>query len=297
MPEVSFSLNLLADLRQMWSLPFMVNAFRAGTAVALLAGVIGYFVVLRRQTFAAHALSMVGFPGATAAVWLGLPVIAGYLAAAVTAAGVLAARGAGGQRVRRGESAVIGTVGATALALGYLFSTLYQGSVGGTTALLFGSMLGISTTQVATVSVLAAVVLTLLAASSRPLLFASADPVVARAAGVRLRLVDTGFLIVLAVVIAMTAQITGALLVFTLLVLPAATAQHLTARPARAAGIAMLLSVATTWAALTATFYTPYPVGFWLASIAFGAFLAASLWRARRTHRPRRAVAAVGVAP
>ncbi|MBI3688205.1 MAG: metal ABC transporter permease [Actinobacteria bacterium] len=260
----------------MWSLPFMVNAFRAGTLVAVLAALAGYFVVLRRQTFAAHTLSVVGFPGATAAAWLGWSVTGGYLAASVAAAAVFALRPRATGRRQRAESAVIGTAAAFALACGFLFSTRSQGSVDGTTALLFGSVLGISTGQVVTLTWLAVVVLVLLTVVARPLLFGSLDPVVARAGGVPVRLLDAGFLVTLGAVIAMTAQITGALLVFALLVLPAATAQRLTARPLRAALVAVAIAVATTWVALTATFYTPYPVGFWLADLAFAGFVLAT---------------------
>src|SRR6476646_5736120 len=103
----------------MWSLPFMLNAFRAGTIVAVLGAVIGWFIVLRRQTFAAHTLGLVGFPGAAAALWLGVSVTAGYFAAGLLAALVLAGAGRRSKadgRVDRTESALVGTVQAFCLA-------------------------------------------------------------------------------------------------------------------------------------------------------------------------------------
>ena len=121
-----FSWNLLADIADMWSYPGMVNAFRAGTIVAVLAGLVGWFMVLRRQSFAGHSLALVGFPGAAAAVWLGLGLAFGYFSFCLLAAVVIAALP---QRAGRGyaeESAVVGTVQAFALASGMLFVAYYS---------------------------------------------------------------------------------------------------------------------------------------------------------------------------
>ena len=141
----SLSWNLIDDLRLMWSLPSMLNAFRAGTIVAVLAAVVGWFMVLRRQSFAGHTLSVVGFPGAAAAVFIGVGV-------GVRLLRVLRRRGAGDRgspdRARPAGSnrdgAVVGTVNAFALASGLLFVALYKGFLSGTTELLFGSVLGIT---------------------------------------------------------------------------------------------------------------------------------------------------------
>ena len=290
-----FSWNLLADIRDMWSLPFMVNAFRAGTLVAVLAAAAGWFMVLRRQSFAGHTLAIVGFPGAAATVWLGVGVSAGYFTACIVAALVIAALP---RRTGQGypeESAVIGTVQAFALASGMLFVALYKGFLNGTNALLFGSFLGITRAQVLTVGVVALVVLALMAVIGRPLLFASVDADVARAHGLPTRLLDTVFLIVLGATAAEVSQITGALLVFALLVLPAATAQLLTARPAASLALAVILSLMTVWAALFVAYYSPYPIGFWLTTIAFGGYVIAAAAAAvgYRAHR-RSAVVPVG---
>jgi len=266
-------------LREMWSLPFMVNAFRAGTFVAVLAGVTGWFMVARRQTFAGHTLSVVGFPGAAGAVLLGVPVWVGYVGfTAVT--GLVLSRGsaggsAGGSVGREEDSALIGTVQAFALACGFWFVAVSSGLLGGTTSLLFGSILGITSGQVTFLAVVTVAALAVLAASGRRLLFVTVDPAVAGARGVGVRRTDVAFLLLLAVAVAATVEVTGALLAFALLVLPAASAQRVTARPATALGLSVLMAATAVWAALTVAFYTPYPFGFWLTTLAFAGYLLA----------------------
>src|SRR5262249_35667399 len=128
----NFSWNLVTDIQEMWSLPFMLNAFRAGTIVAVLAAIVGWFMVLRRQSFAGHTLALVGFPGAAAAVWLGLSATTGYFVFCWAAAMVMATRPARADQSRSEESALIGTVQAFALAAGMLFVGLYGGFLTGT---------------------------------------------------------------------------------------------------------------------------------------------------------------------
>jgi zinc/manganese transport system permease protein len=268
----TFSWNLLADIRDMWSLPFMLNAFRAGTIVAVLAASVGWFMVLRRQSFAGHTLAVVGFPGAAAAVWLGAAVGVGYFGFCIVAALVIAALPRRGGRGFSEESAVIGTVQAFALAAGMLFIALYKGFLNGTNALLFGSFLGITSTDVITLAVVAALGLGVLAVIGRPLLFASIDSDVARGHGVPTRALDTAFLVLLGAGAAEVSQITGALLVFALLVLPPATAQLLTARPSGSLLLAVVLALVSVWGALFIAYYSPYPIGFWLTSVAFGLY-------------------------
>jgi zinc/manganese transport system permease protein len=268
----SFSWDLLADVRDMWSLPFMVNAFRAGTIVAVLAAAVGWFMVLRRQSFAGHTLALVGFPGAAAAVWLGLSLTYGYFAFCLAAAVVIAALPTGGGRRHSEESAVIGTVQAFALASGMLFVALYRGFLNGTNALLFGSFLGITQRQVVILAAVAGAALVVLAVIGRPLLFASVDADVARAHGVPTRALATGFLLLLGATAAEVSQITGALLVFALLVLPPATAQLLTPRPLASLAVSVGLALVTAWVVLFVAYYSPYPIGFWLTTIAFGLY-------------------------
>jgi zinc/manganese transport system permease protein len=289
----TFSWNLLADIQDMWSYDYMVNAFRAGTLIAVMSALVGWFMVLRRQSFAGHTLAVVGFPGAAGATWLGLGVATGYFAFCLGAAAVIAALPAGARRGYREESAVIGTVQAFALATGMLFVSLYRGLLGGSTELLFGAVFGITAAQVGLLAVVVALVLAVLAVIGRPLLFTSVDPDVARAHGVPARRLDTLFLLVLGTAAAGVSQITGALLVFALLVLPPATAQLITPRPVRGMVLSAALALVTIWTALFVAYYSPYPVGFWLTSIAFGGYVltaAAVLVRDRW-----RAAVAVGV--
>ncbi|MFI9759877.1 metal ABC transporter permease [Streptomyces sp. NPDC051963] len=257
-------------IRELWSYPFMVNAFRAGTIVAVLAAVMGWFMVLRRQSFAGHTLAMVSFPGAACATLLGVAVGYGYFAFCVAAALVIAVapRREAGQ-----DAALTGTVQAFLLACGYLFVALYKGFLGGVNSLLFGSFLGITETQVVVLALVAVVALGVLAVIGRPLLFASVDADVAAARGVPVRALSAVFLVLLGAATAGASQITGALLVFALLVMPAATAQLLTARPVLSLAVGVLIAVAVTWGALTAAYYSPYPIGFYVTGFAFGTYV------------------------
>jgi zinc/manganese transport system permease protein len=286
------SWNPVTDLQQMWAMPFMVNAYRAGTILAILAGLVGFLMVTRRQAFAGHTLSAVGFPGAAGATWLGVSAGYGYFAFCLAAALVIATVPSSARRGFSAESALVGTVQAFALACGYLFVVLYKGVLGGTTALLFGSFLGVTTGQVTAVAILAMVLLTVLAVVGRPLLFASLDPEAARASGVPVRALDVAFLVLLAATAAGVVQITGALMVFTLLVLPAAAARELTCQPARAMALSVALALLVTWVALAIAYYSPYPIGFWLSSLAFAVFLTARGTRTVRDRSSARVVAA-----
>ncbi|MEU8579244.1 metal ABC transporter permease [Streptomyces abikoensis] len=290
-----WSWNLVGDVRQMWSYPFMVNAFRAGAIVAVVSAVVGWFVVLRRQTFAAHTVSAVAFPGAAGAVLLGVGAVSGYFTLCIAAALVIAAlRGTGD----RGESALTGTVQAFLLACGYLFTALYKGLLEGPQTILFGTFLGITTTQVTVLLGVGIAVLALLVLIGRPLLFASVDPRVAAGRGVPVRVLSVAFLMLLGAATAEASQITGTLLVFALMVVPAATAQTLTARPAASLLLAVGLALAATWAGLTAAYYSPYPLGFFVTSFAFAGYVLALGLRVLRAVLPGRSGkgAAVGEA-
>jgi zinc/manganese transport system permease protein len=267
------SINPLSDVNQMLAYPFMVNALEAGTIVAVMAALLGWLMVLRRQSFAGHTLSVMSFPGAAAAALIGVPLAFGYYAFCV--AGALAIAAASGVRLRRGrarESAAIGTVQAAALALGFLFLSLYQGVLESLETLLFGSFLGVSRGQVLTLAIVAIVVLAALATLARPLLFASVDEAVARASGVPVTALSIAFLLLLGLTVAATAQITGALLVFALLVAPAAAAQQLTARIDLGLALSVLIGLFVTWVGLGLAYFTNRPVGFFITTIAFLAF-------------------------
>jgi zinc/manganese transport system permease protein len=260
---------------------FMVNAFRAGLVVAVLGAVVGWFMVLRQQSFAGHTLAVVSFPGAAGATLVGIGAAYGLFGFAIAAALVIAAVPGGAGRGYGEESAVTGTVQAFALAAGYLFVSLYGGFLGGANALLFGTFLGITTGQVRTLSVVALAVVGILAVIGRPLLFASVDAEIATARQVPVRLLSTAFLVLLAVTAAEVSQVTGTLLVFALLVAPAATAQQITARPLPGLALSVVLGIATVWASLTIAYYTSYPVGFLLTTLGFGCYATVSV--AKRT--------------
>jgi zinc/manganese transport system permease protein len=267
------------DFEQLTEFPFMVQALQAGAIVAAMAGAIGWFMVLRRQSFAGHTLSVIAFPGAAGATLAGLPIALGYFGACGLGALVLSL-------VRRteygglsSESATIGTVQAFGLGLGFLFVGLYGGQLTGLESLLFGTFLGITAGQVQTLLWIAVAALAALAVVGRPLLFASVDGAVARAAGVPTGALALAFLLLLGLAVAATAEITGALLVFALLVTPAATAQQITSRPGPGLALSVALALAVTWLGLGIAYFSPYPVGFWVTSLSFGLYVAVRLVR------------------
>jgi zinc/manganese transport system permease protein len=241
-------------------------------------------MVLRRQTFAGHTLSVMAFPGATAALLVGLSAAAGFFAFSGLAALVIgmaskAQRGSRGQ-----ESAITGAVQAFGLACGLLFLSLYQGVLANYESLLFGSFLGITAGQVLTLLLVAGLALALLALAGRPLLFASLDEGVARARGVPTRGLSLAYLLLLGMAVAETAQITGALLVFALLVAPPATAQLITTRIGVSLALSVLLGVLTVWVGLALAYFYGYPVGFYITTVAFTLYLAARIARAVAEH-------------
>jgi zinc/manganese transport system permease protein len=262
--------DLVADFYQVFQYSFMINAFLAGTVVAILAGVIGYFVVLRRLGFASEALSHGGFAGATGAVVLGQDVFLGLLVfTSITGAlmGLL------GDRLRGRDVAIGGTL-AFSLALGSLFLTLSTKFAGQAVNILFGNVLAISSGDLVFVTAFAVLALVLLGAMYRPLLFASVDAEIADARGVPVRFLSVAFMVLLAVTVSASVQVVGVLLIFALLILPAAVAQHLTAQPSHAIALAVLLSLSYVWVGLLVGFYLPYPPSFFITTFAFVTFLA-----------------------
>ncbi|HEX3608480.1 MAG TPA: metal ABC transporter permease [Solirubrobacterales bacterium] len=283
----ALSLNPVGDFEQLTEFPFMVQALQAGTIIAVMAGTIGWFMVLRRQAFAGHTLSVIAFPGAAGATLAGWPIALGYFGACGLGALSLSLVGRGRHRGLSSESAAIGTVQAFGLGLGFLFVSLYGGQLGGLESLLFGTFLGITAGQVQTLLWIAVAALAALAVVGRPLLFASVDAAAARAAGVPSGALALAFLLLLGLAVAATAEITGALLVFALLVTPAATAQQITARPGRGLALSVALALAVTWLGLGVAYFSPYPIGFWVTSFSFGLYLAVRLVRGALARRGR----------
>jgi zinc/manganese transport system permease protein len=293
-PHLTF--NPVSDVHELLVYPFMVNALEAGTIVAVTASIAGWFMVLRREAFAGHTLAVMSFPGASGAALAGIPLAIGYFGSCTVAAIVIAAGSqARGGRNRRQESALIGTVQVAGFALGFLFLSLYHGVLENLENLLFGSFLGVTGTQVETLLGVGVATLVFFAVAGRPLFAASIDEGVAQARGVPVRSLHIAFLLVLGLSVAATAQITGALLVFALLVAPAAAAQQLTARITLGLAVTVAIALAVTWVGLGLSYFTDYSVGFFVTTLAFGIYVVACAARwllgQRRTPLPGISVA------
>lgn len=244
----------------MFDYDFMRTAFMAGGVVAIVAGAVGYFLVLRNLAFAGHALSHVGFAGATGSVLLGVGALWGLLAftlAAAVAMGVL------GDRLRNRDVAV-GVILSLALGFGVLFLYLYTASASEATAILFGNLLAVSRDTLWGLLAMAAIGLLGLALIARPLLFATLAPELAEAKGVKLRLVSVLFLAIVAVAVAEAAQVVGVLLVFALMVGPAAAAQRLASRFYWGVALSVILALAETWGGIALAYATDWPTTFWI---------------------------------
>jgi len=268
----SHSHSHATDTSTMFEYDFMVNAFAASGIVAVLAGVVGYFLVMRGQTFAGHALSHVGFTGATGAVLIGISPIWGMIGFTL-AAGV--GMGALGERLA-GRDVAIGVILSLSLGFGLLFLHFFTAYATQVTALLFGNVLGVNSSTLIVLAALGVVSLGALAAIMRPLLFASLQPELAEAKGVSLRRVSVLFLAIAALAVAACTQIVGVLLVFTLMVGPAAAAQNMTTRLSTGLVLAAVFALVQAWLGLTLAFYTDWPTSFWitvLSAVVYGGSL------------------------
>jgi zinc/manganese transport system permease protein len=242
---------------------FMTNAFAAAGIVAIVSGLVGFFLVMRGQTFAGHALSHVGFAGATGAALIGITPLWG-LVSFTLAAGV--GMGFLGSRISNRDVA-IGVVLALALGFGLLFLHYHTSFAAQATAILFGNVFAVDRPTIATLACLCVVTLIALAAIMRPLVFASLQPELAEARGVSLRAVSLAFLAVVALAVSECAEIVGVLLVFTLMVGPPAAAQLVTNRLWSGLLLSVLLAVVAAWCGITAAWYTDWPVSFCIAAL------------------------------
>jgi zinc/manganese transport system permease protein len=259
---------------------FMRSAFVAAAIVAILSGIVGYFLVLRGQTFAGHALAHVGFTGATGAILVGVAPLWGLLAMTFAAA---IGMGFMGERLAHRDVA-IGLVLAFALGLGLLFLHFYTAFATQATTLLFGNVLAVDMPTVWLLLALGVICLAGLAVISRPLLFASLQPELAEAKGVSLRRYGVLFLAIVAVTTAECAQIVGVLLVFALMVGPAAAAQRLTSAIGAGVAISAMLALAEAWLGITVAFYTDWPSSFCIVALSGLVYLATIVpWRTRRS--------------
>jgi zinc/manganese transport system permease protein len=252
---------------------FVHTALLAGAVVAVVSGAIGTFVVTRGASFAVHAVSELGFTGAAGALVLGVDPVAGMIAGSLLVGGVL---GFLSLRGRERDSA-IGAVLAFGLGLGVLFLSLYQGYATEATNLLFGSIVGVSDRQLAGLAVVAAIVVAGIAAAYRPLLFSSIDPEVAAARGVPVRALSVLTFLLLALTTAEAIQVVGVLLVLTLVITPAAAAQRLTANPATAILLSIVIALVATEGGILLSLQQPWPTSFFISAISFAAYVAARM--------------------
>jgi zinc/manganese transport system permease protein len=275
--------NPIVGIAHMFEHPFFRYAFIAGTAIALASGLVGYFVVLRGQVFSGDALSHVAVTGALAALAIGAGVLVGLYVACIVVALGMAALGARG----RPDDTVIGNVFAWILGLGALCLTIYTTSSSGVDAtsginVLFGSIFGLSYTQVATDSLIALGTSAAVVLIGRPLLFASVDAAVAGARGVPVRSLGFLFLALVGMTAAAATQAVGALLLLGLLATPAGAAQRLTAKPFLALWLSAGIAVASTWMGLTMAYAVPsVPPGFGILAVTTGCYIVTALATAR----------------
>jgi len=273
----------MKGLIELFGYPFIVNALVSGSAVAVASAASGYFMICRRETFAGHALPNVGFAGAAGAVLLGIEPVYGLFAVTLSAAvamGLLA-------RDLRERDATVGVVMTFTLGLGFLFLALYSGYAARVYGILFGSILGISVPAARLSVGVSAASVGLLAFLYRPLLFSTFDPELARARGVPLLFLSVAFLVLLAIIVSVAVQLMGALLLFTLMVGPAATASRIVKSPLAAIGLSVLLALLYVWIGiLVAAVSGTLPVSFCIASLSFLVYLPVRLLRGppRRTH-------------
>ena len=261
----------------MFEYDFMVNAFAAAGVVAVVAGIVGFFLVMRGQTFAGHALSHVGFTGATGAVLVGISPLWGLIGFTVLA-GI--GMGALGERLA-GRDLAIGMILSLSLGFGLLFLHFFTAYATQVTALLFGNVLGVSRETLKVLASLGVACLVALAAMGRPLLFATLQPELAEAKGVSLRIVSILFLVIVSVAVAECAQIVGVLLVFTLMVGPAAAAQNMSTRLSTGIILAAVLALTEAWIGIALAYYTDWPSSFWITLLSALAYAVSLTMRGR----------------
>jgi zinc/manganese transport system permease protein len=263
---------------------FMINAWEAATIVAIVAGVVGFFTVLRGAAFAAHALPNGAFAGAAGAFLIGVNTIVGLGVFSLAGAGMIAGLG----RRARSDVATALTI-VLMLALGDLFLSRTSEYAPEIFALLFGEVLGVSTSKLWPTMAIAAVCIAAIAVLYRPLMLSSVAPDVAEARGINPRVMDLAFLVVVALVTTMAVPVVGSLLIFSLLIGPSAAARSFTNRPPVAMGLSVLFALVTVWVAIAVSYETNLPIGFFVGAISAFAYIVGRAWTAWQGRRPHRA--------
>ena len=266
---------------------FMVDAWTVASIVALVAGLVGFFTVLRGSAFAAHAIPNGSFAGAAGASLIGVSTLAGF--------GVFAVLGALGIGLlsRRGRHDVATALTLVAmLGLGALFVSLNVEYAPETFSLLFGEILGVSASQIGPTVALAIACVVAIAFLYRPLMLSSVLPDVAEARGIATFRMHLAFLLVVALATTMTVPVVGTLLIFALMIGAPAAARSFTDRPLRALGLSVAIALLTVWAAIALSYTTDYPVGFFVGTISAASYASGrgwAAWKRRARSRPRAA--------
>ncbi|MGH9088415.1 MAG: metal ABC transporter permease [Acidimicrobiales bacterium] len=262
---------------------YLLNAWEAATIVAIVAGVVGFFTVLRGSAFAAHVLPNGAFAGAAGAVLLGANSIVGLGVFSLAGAGMISGLG------RRARSDVATALTAVAmLALGDLFlsrTTEYAPEI---FSLLFGEVLGVSSNELLPTAAIAAGCIVAVAVLYRPLLLSSVAPEVAESRGISARWMDLAFLVVVALVTTMAVPVVGSLLIFSLLIGPPAAARSFTSRPPVAIALSVAVSLITVWAAIALSYESNLPIGFFVGAMSAVAYAAGRSWVAGQQRRGSR---------
>ncbi len=272
--------------------PFMMNAWITATIVAVVAGVVGYFVVLRGSAFPAHAIPKGAFAGAAGASLLGVSTLGGLAVFSLLGAvgiGTLGRRG-------RGDVATALTL-VMMLALGAAFlsqTTEYEAEI---YSLLFGEVLGVSSIQILPVAALAVACVVVIAIMYRPLMLSCIVPEIAEARGIRPRRIEIAFLLVIALATTVTVPVVGALLIFSLMIGPPAAARSLTSRPVLAMALSVVIALITVWAAIAADYLYNWPIGFFVGAFGALSYGLGRAWAARRRRAVPAAPAGLAASP
>jgi zinc/manganese transport system permease protein len=261
--------NMTELIAHYLSYDFVRNALVAGSLGGILGAVVGYFVIIRRVSFAAHALAHIGFTGATGAALFALSPLEGMLFISVLAGVTM---GATGNRLQRSDVA-IGMTLSICLGVGMLFLALYRGFSGQASAILFGNIFGVSRQQIVQTTVLSVVSLGTLLAFSRKLFFASVQPDLAEARGISLSTLSIVFMVVLAVSVTLASQVVGVLLVFTLVIGPAGIAARFCRSFWSGLTTSVVIALFAVWSGILLACATSWPPSFWITAILFGLYL------------------------
>jgi zinc/manganese transport system permease protein len=259
---------------------FMVNAWMVASIVAVVAGVVGFFTVLRGSAFAAHAIPNGSFAGAAGASLLGLSTLLGL--GVFSLAGALGI-GLLGRRGRHDVATALALV--TMLGLGALFLSVSTEYAPAVYSLLFGEVLGISSNEIAPTATLGLLCILAIAILYRPLMLSSVLPEVGEAHGIGAFRMEMLFLALLALATTMTVPVVGTLLIFSLMIGAPAAARSFTDRPLLAMALSVVIALLIVWSAIAASYQTNYPVGFFVGSASALSYALGRLWSAWRTRR------------